>query len=323
MRRRDLVSSLAALPLLNLPPAHNRLAGMLAAAEPGSTIVLPAGEYGVFGELRLGVPGVTLRASHPNRAILRAPLVIEGAGCRVLGIAFDDPGDLLLAALACADSLTIRAPDVEVAGCDFANFPARAILVRPEGLRPFLHDNTFHDNRTGSGDANAHEAISLGYDNRTSNTSLQARVLANRMWNLNVEGEAISVKTSDNKLELNQIHSSRAAFSARCGERNLFGGNLSVNAGGFTIEDRGNRFIGNRIEGTGMIKVMAGQIAAHVTDSNAHIQATDTYLEICEGPITVGYAYSGMTPILPALRTVLQSHKGQVTLRHQQGTVQR
>ena len=66
-----------------------------------------------------------------------------------------------MALAACSASLTLVAPDVEVMGCDFGYFPKRAILVRPTGLRPYIHDCTFHDNVSG-GNRNVHEAISLG-----------------------------------------------------------------------------------------------------------------------------------------------------------------
>jgi hypothetical protein len=56
----------------------------------------------------------------------------------------------------------IRSADVEVAGVDFGFFGGRAILVRPSGLRPYIHDCTFHDSRDGGGDRNAHEAVSPG-----------------------------------------------------------------------------------------------------------------------------------------------------------------
>ena len=99
---------------------------------------------------------------------------------------------------------------------------ARAILVRPTGLRPYIHDCTFHDNRNGGGNHNAHEAISLGYDNPSSGVSMRAHVVANRLWTLNIEGEGICVKTSDNIIERNEIVLSRGAFTNRYGERNLF-----------------------------------------------------------------------------------------------------
>src|SRR5689334_5335262 len=192
-----------------------QLAERLIRARPGDVIALEPGEYGGVAEFSVAVNRVSLVSTVPLGAILRAPLVVDGDGVTLADLAFRDPsapGFQLAAVAACSDSLSISGRDVEVKGCDFGYFGARAILVRPTGLRPYIHDCTFHDNRDGGGDHNAHEAISLGYDNPTSNTSLRARVMNNRMWNLNVEDEAISVKTSDNLLQGNTLSSSKACF---------------------------------------------------------------------------------------------------------------
>ena len=142
------------------------LAERLSRARPGDVITLEPGEYGGVDELAVTVDGVSLVSMVPLGAIIRAPLVVDGDGVLLADLAFRDPGApgfQLAAVAACSDSLSIRGRDVEVKGCDFGYFGARAILVRPTGLRPHIHDCTFHDNRDGGGDHNAHEAISLGY----------------------------------------------------------------------------------------------------------------------------------------------------------------
>ena len=226
--------------------------------------------------------------------MLRAPVVVTAGGATLADLAFHGEGDdgfYLSALAACSDSLTLVAPDVEVMGCDFGYFPKRAILVRPTGLRPYIHDCTFHDNVSG-GNRNVHEAISLGYDNPTSDVALWARVIANRLWNLNAEEEAICVKTSDNLIEGNQISSSRGAYSNRYGERNQFIENKSINSRGFLVEDRGNILIGNQIDGIGKILILGGGDDRQPSQRNGpHLQATNTYLEANTGLLVIGYNY--------------------------------
>src|SRR5262249_54955520 len=137
-------------------------------------------------------------------------------------------------------------------------FPARAILVRPIARRPRIHGCGFHDNRDGGGDHNAHEAISLGYANPSSRVSMQAKIVGNRLWNLNVEGEGICVKTSDNIIESNEILNSRAAFSLRYGTRNVFLSNTATNSRGFVVADLDNKLIDNKINGRSSIRVRGG-----------------------------------------------------------------
>ena len=42
---------------------------------------------------------------------------------------------------------------------------------------------------------------------------MNARIINNKFWNLNFDGEAISVKTSENLLEGNQLTSSQGGFT--------------------------------------------------------------------------------------------------------------
>jgi hypothetical protein len=208
---------------------------------------------------------------------------------------------------------------VEVSGCDFGFFPARAILVKAKGgLRPHIHDCSFHDNRDGGGSSNAHEAVALGEGNLKSNTSMRARVAGCEMWNLNVEGEAISVKTSDNVVQGNRISSSKAGYTNRYGERNLFEGNTSTNSRGFAIGDRGTRLVGNTVNGRGSIVVLGGDVTADEMRDGPHCQATDTYLEDNSGLLVIGRNYAGRT--LPAVGTTVRSHNGTIRLKNHTGT---
>lgn len=307
------------------------LQAFLRHVRPGGTVVLAPGDFGDVGVFELTVPDVTIRAASPLHSVLRDPLLVGGERATLVDLAFyDDVEGIFMAthaspaktaaAARCSDSLTITASDVEVRGCTFGYFPARAILVRPGGLRPFITGCSFHSNRNGGASSNAHEAIALGYDNANSNTRMQARVVGNKLWNLNVEGEAICVKTSENLIEGNELSSSRAAFSNRKGERNLFKDNASVGAGGFAIEDRGTRLVANSVTGGGLFKILGGNTTADDmrTSSDLHNQATDTYLEANRGPLTIGYNYSGMT--LPALNTTVVSHSGEIRLAAHKGT---
>ena len=147
---------------------------------------------------------------------------------------------------------------------------------------------------------------------------MRARVVGNKLWNLNIEGEAICVKTSDNLIQGNQISSSKGAYSNRYGERNQFIGNKSINSTGFLVEDRSNRLIGNLIEGTGRILILGGEVTASVTTNGPHVQATSTYLEANAGLLVIGHNYSGT---LPALNSQVKTHNGSIRLKNHKGTL--
>jgi hypothetical protein len=330
--RRRLMHGILALPattLLAHRPLKRADAAVQSGAElqealrragPGDEITLAPGDFGEVDQFELSAPGATLRADVPLRSVLRAPLVVTGEGAKVLDLAFEGEGadGIYMSAVdRCTDSLSITSAGVEVRGCDFGYFQGRAIIVRPSGLRPYIHDCSFHDPRNG-GDfgKNAHEGIALGYDNPNSNVSMRARVINNRFWNMNIEGEAISVKTSDNTLQGNQISSSVAGFTNRYGERNLFQDNTSTNSRGFAVGDRGCRLLGNHVNGRGSITILAGDTSASDTKNGRHPQAMDTYLEGNSGLLVIGGIYR---PV-PAANTSVRSHNGSVRLQLQTGT---
>jgi hypothetical protein len=300
--------------------AGYRLRKALLTARAGDTVLVPPGVYGGAEALEITVPNLTLKAAVALRSVLRVPLEVRGAGVVLDGLAFLGDGDddlYLAAAQACRDSLTIASPGVEVRGCDFGFFPQRAILVRPTGLKPYIHDCSFHDNRDGGSDPNTHEAISLGYDNPSSHTSLRARIIKNRFWNLDVEGEAISVKTSDNLIQANNLSSSRAGFSNRYGERNCFSDNVLTNCRGFAIGGRGTRLLNNRLNGRGAIAIHGGDARPEVRRNGVHPAAVDTYLDGNSGPLAIGVRYRP----LPAVNTRVLRHGGSIRLVNETGTV--
>ena len=216
-----------------------------------------------------------------------------------------------------ANSLSITSSDVEVRGCDFGYFPQRAILVRPSGLRPYIHDCGFHNNTgKGTGGSNSHEAISLGYDNPNSLTAMRARVINNRFWNLNVEGEAVSVKTSDNILQGNQLSSSRGGFTQRYGRNNTFANNVSTNSRGIATGGRSAKVLNNRINGTGRIAIQAGDAAADNLKNGVHPQSADCVVEGNSGLLIIGNQYKPM----PTLRTLVRGHNGTIRLALHSGT---
>ena len=295
------------------------LKAALAAAMPGTTIVLAPGDFGVVAQFDLTVPNVTLCASVPLHSTLRSPLVVRGDHARILGLAFRGDGEdnlYMVAVAACKNSIAITSNDVEVNGCDFSYFPQRAIFVR-SGLRSYIHDCGFHNNTKGS-ISNSHEAIGLGYSNQYSRTSMNARIINNKFWNLSFDGEAISVKTSENLLEGNQLTSSQGAFTQRYGQNNTFARNVSTNSRGIVIGGRGAKVINNQINGTGRIAIQAGTVKADVltNGSQIHPQSADTIVEGNSGPLVIGNQYK---PV-PAVNTSVRNHKGSVKLMLHTGT---
>ena len=296
------------------------LKAALAAATPGTTIVLAPGDFGDVAQFDLSVPDVTIRASVPQRSIIRSPLEISGDRAQIVDLAFRGEGEdnlYMVAVAACRDSISVTASGVEVRGCDFGYFPGRAIYTRHTATGIYIHDCGFHNNVNGKGsDSNAHEAIALGYSNLYSRTSQKARVISNRFWNLNVEGEAVSVKTSDNLVQGNQLTSSRGGFTQRYGRNNTFSGNTSTNSRGIAVGGQGARIINNRINGTGRIAVQAGNASATSLTNGVHPQSADTIVEGNAGPLVIGNQYKPM----PALRTTVSGHSGSIKLALHTGT---
>ena len=119
------------------------------------------------------MPDVTLRASVPMRSVLRAPLLVSGDRVALLDLAFRGEGDdgiYMAAVTSCGDDVTITSADVEVRGCDFGYFVGRAVFVRDTGLRAYIHDCGFHDNRRNPKSCNANAAVALGYDANISSS---------------------------------------------------------------------------------------------------------------------------------------------------------
>jgi parallel beta-helix repeat protein len=329
--RRNFLHGVLALPAFPLASHRTRvdsapvrdgeeLADALSRARPGDTIVLAPGEFGGVGEFSVTVPDVTIRASVPLRSILWSPMEVHGDRATIDGLMFrsePESGFLLAAVAACRDSILITASNTEVRGCDFGYFGGRAILVRPSGRSPYIHNCGFHNNRDGgSRGGNAHEAISLGYDNPNSRTSMRGRVISNKFWNLNVEGEVVSVKTSDNVLQGNTLSSSRGGFTSRYGTRNQFIGNKIINSRGIAIGGRGCKVANNSIQGKGTIAIQAGNASADNLKNGVHPQSADTQVEGNSGLLLIGNQYKPM----PALNTTVRGHRGTVRLMLHQGT---
>ena len=329
--RRDFLHGILAVPAGGLLVSNRRsafdstvrdgadLQAALRAAQPGATIVLAPGDFGDVGLFEVKVPDITLRASVPNCSVLRAPMIVNGDRVKLLDLAFRGEGDdgIYMAGVAsCSDDISISSSDVEVRGCDFGYFTGRAILVRPSGLRPYIHDCSFYSNRRNPKSSSANEAVALGYDAANQNVQMRARVINNKFWNLMLEGEVLSVKTSYNTIQGNQVSSSKGGFTNRLGQYNVFQSNTSTNSRGIAVGGRGIRLIGNRVIGTGFIAVQAGNAAPGSTRNSDHPQSVDVYCQGNSGMMIIG---GGFTP-KPALNTRVASHSGQIRLKLHSGT---
>ena len=333
MRRRNFLHGVLAVPGVaslahGIRPSFGtsvrtgeELKAALAAAAPGTTIVLAPGDFGDVAQFDLSVPDVTIRASVPLRSIVRSPLEISGDRAQIVDLAFRGEGDdnlYMVAVAACSDSISVSASGVEVRGCDFGYFPKRAIYTRHTASGIYIHDCSFHNNVNGgnASDSNNHEAIALGYSNLYSRTSQKARVINNEFWNLNWDGEVVSVKTSDNLVQGNRLSSSRGGFTQRYGGNNTFSGNTSTNSRGIAVGGQGAKIINNRINGTGRIAVQAGDASATSVTNGVHPQSADTIVQGNAGPLVIGNQYKPM----PALRTTVSGHSGSIKLVLHTGT---
>ncbi len=145
---------------------------------------------------------------------------------------------------------------------------------------------------------------------------MRARVVSNKFYNLNLEGEVLSVKTSDNTIQGNEVSNSRGGFTNRLGRNNLFQSNTSINSRGLAIGGRGIRLIGNKVIGRGFIAVQAGTSGPETSRSSDHPQSMDVFCQGNSGLMVIG----GQFKPKPAQGTTVASHSGQIRLQLHSGT---
>ena len=146
---------------------------------------------------------------------------------------------------------------------------------------------------------------------------MRARVINNRFWNLNLDGEVLSVKTSDNTIQGNEVSSSQGGFTNRLGQNNLFQNNTSINSRGIAIGGRGIRLIGNKVIGKGLHRGAGRQPPPPARRATATTRSPSTSsVQGNSGLLVIGGQY---TP-KPALNTNVVSHSGQIRLKLQSGT---
>ena len=146
MHRRDFLHGVLALPGVaslgngigpsfgTTVPTGEELKAALAAATPGSEILLAPGDFGDVAQFDLTVPDVTIRASVPQRSIIRSPLEITGDRATIADLAFRGEGEnnlYMVAIAACKNRLRSRRVGSKSEAVTLGIFPAvRSSLVK-------------------------------------------------------------------------------------------------------------------------------------------------------------------------------------------------
>lgn len=249
----------------------SELAKRVADARPGDAIALADGAYG--GErCRLTAEGsadrpITIRAENTGKAIIRAPVSVEGNGIHLEGLRFVEKGgieirggDCRISRCAMTDVRTGKwvrvlpeSRHIEIDHCRFENktdnrvemrgCQLMQIVVRNAGEAHHIHHNHFVDVPDGKS-SNGYETLQLitegnPYDPAPGHCgSLIERNLFERC---NGEAEIISVKSNGNTLRRNTFRDCRGALVLRHGDgnavaENFFFGDGEPRAGGVRLQ---------------------------------------------------------------------------------------
>lgn len=185
------------------------------------------------------------------------------------------------------------------------------------GLDADIHHNYIHDS-TGAA-ANGHEAIQAGSTQGDTDLSLRAHIHHNIVERCSVDDEAISIKSSDNLVELNTLLDSDARINNRHGERNTIRSNWIEGSRGIYVRDRGALVYGNKVTGTvapGVgIAILAGDVTPSAWPAAGQYPAAadvQVYGNDSDG-LVVGRVELGASAA-PANATRVREHTGTVTI---------
>lgn len=319
-----------------------QLTAALAAAQEGDHILLADGTYG--GSFTAALPGspsdpVVIRAVNPLGAKLTGAIQVTGEDVWLWGLTLEGASVELAANRArmsrCRQSSTTgiavlisRGDGVEVDYNELFALRERGVSVRPDMAdpgavqNPYIHHNFFHDITAPGGDGTS-EAVQVGQLKAHTDLPVKARIEHNLFENVGVDGECVSLRSSDNVVAFNTVLNCRSRLVSRHGERNEITANWIEGSHGLRAFDRSGKLLGNRLIGTASgIQVMAGNVTAlNWPGSGTDPAATDWLLAGNNADATVvGFSLPGLE--LAATNTRIEAHVGPVAQNRDTGTTQ-
>ena len=256
----------------------SELAKRVSKARPGDAITLADGVYG--GEkCNLAAEGyadhpITIRAENSGKAIIQAPLSVEGNGISLVGLRFETKGKIEIRGRGCRLSRCVmtdvragkwvrvlpESRQIEIDHCRFENktnnrvemrgCQLMQIVVRNTGEEHHIHHNHFVDIPDGKS-SNGYETLQLitegnPYDPEPGDCG--SLIEYNLFERCNGEAEIISVKSNGNILRRNAFRDCRGALVLRHGDGNVVAEN-------FFFGDGESRAGGVRLQGADQVVV--------------------------------------------------------------------
>jgi hypothetical protein len=217
----------------------------------------------------------------------------------------------------------------ELGHCEVYGCQGRGISAGGSSTNAWIHHNYCHD-WSGAVGSNVHEGIQAGRDKNNTDTSVRALIEWNLLLRVNIEQEAISVKSSDNTVRFNTLQDcgrptgNIGEIRNRHGERNKYHANYCDNSGGLACFDRGTEMLGNIVVNGGHIWAKAGSVTPDTWPGVAGTEPASWNAVIAgnTGPLTVGQVLSSASPPQnkPAINTTVEAHTGSRAYDLDQGT---
>lgn len=335
-----------------LPPAKRvvevfnskSLSSALLEALPGDRIVMASGKYeGEFAFKKSGseeLP-IYLQSEELLSAGFRGELRIEGEYLALWGLRFANArleisGDNVSVSRCLFDQfekekaiqLNVTGKDVTIEYCEFRESKGRGIAARPyEGMRRLMVRRCYFHDFVGIEGESVHEPIQLGLGAKDRKIEASCVIEYNLFERVNVDAEAVSVKSSGNILRFNTLIDSRIAkFSNRSGDGNLFAGNWVERSGGFGVMCADSEFVGNVVlESTYGFRIFSGICSPRdPADNKKYPACWDTrFIGNRSDKTHVGAQFTGVDMPVSVQGLVFEAHTGPITLENEIGTVQR
>ncbi len=312
----------------------NSLSAALNNANPGDTITLEDGVYkGNFILARSGEQGrpIVVRARSLSGASFNATFSINGNYVVLDGLQFNGPSAVVhidgghhnrvtrtvfrsfkTAAILLKNGASynrVDRNDIASPPQDYGDNTNYAYGIQIE-LRTddqntvgnIFDRNYIHDFPTRiNNDINGHEAIQIGQGPASTGWYVKTLIENNLLSNVNLDSEAISLKSSGNTVVGNTLVDSNAFLSNRNGSNNQWISNYVSGSVGLRIYGDNTQVIGNTMEGGASLRILAGDTNQSIYEANKPISgavspaARNTIVVGTQGPIVVGYSYNPPT----------------------------
>lgn len=210
--------------------------------------------------------------------------------------------------------------------CEFRRSKGRGIVVRAAqgALRARVSRCHFRD-FVGEEGENVHEPIQLGLGAKDRLVQALAVVEYNLFERVNVDAEAISVKSSANTVRFNTLVDSRVAkLSNRSGNGNFFVANWIERSGGIGVMCADSVYERNvLIDTTYGFRIFAGKCSPYDPPDNKLYPAAwnNRFVSNRADRTTLGDAFAGTEMLVAARGNTFVNHVGPVERLREEGTV--